>query len=365
MAMNFAPYSLFPAGGDDAFPPGMVEMDSEAERDQYWSDWEMRDDGDVDEVDFLPADPFGMENFTAAIAGWMEDLEGDGLFAGLEYLLDRPAFRCSESGGEFAPHDGLLLSLGYLGVGDLLSVERVSRSLRTAVRDDPLLWRCIHVESPLSEKITDDDLVRLTDRARGSLECLSLVECSRITDDGLKRVLQSNHKLTKLSIPGCVRLTIDGLINNLKTFTSLGAMGIKCLRLGRLFSITTEQFEELKWLLRAEAEHFQRHKNHKPQYYHYGRSALPIDDERPIDIELCPRCQKLKLVYDCSMDNCQGGGFDECRACEVCIPRCVQCGRCIINCIYMETFSLSYVCSGCWESHPQFESTLEVEEDGI
>ncbi|XP_039139121.1 F-box protein SKIP14-like [Dioscorea cayenensis subsp. rotundata] len=320
MAMNLAPYWLSPAAMEDG----------------------MQEDGDIDEVDFLPEDPFGMENFTAAIVGWMEDLEGDTFFTDLEYLLDRPAFRCPEPDGESSPHDGLLLSLGHLGVRDLLSMERVCRPLRAAVRDDPLLWRCIHIESPLSEKITDNKLVRLADRARGSLECLSLIECSRISDDALKHVLQSNLKLTKLSIPGCLRLSVDGLINNLKICASLGGVGLKCLRLGRLFSITEEQFGALKWLLKA--EHFQR-RSDKPQFYHYNRSA------QPIDIELCPICEKVKLVYDCPMVNCQGDeGFDQCRACEVCIPRCLQCGRCIINCAYMETFSLSYVCSTCWES---------------
>ncbi|KAJ0986035.1 hypothetical protein J5N97_004391 [Dioscorea zingiberensis] len=60
------------------------------------------------------ADQFGMENFTTAIDGWMEDHEGNGLFVGLEYLLDRPTFPCSKSSGVFAPHDGLLLSLGLM-----------------------------------------------------------------------------------------------------------------------------------------------------------------------------------------------------------------------------------------------------------
>lgn len=103
-----------------------------------------------------------------------------------------------EDGG--SPHGALNFALGYLGVRDLLLVERVCKSLRCAVRGDTLLWRSIHIDQPLNEKITDDVLLQLTNRAQGNLQCLSLVECPRITDDGLRRVLESNPKLSKVSI---------------------------------------------------------------------------------------------------------------------------------------------------------------------
>lgn len=108
--------------------------------------------------------------------------------------------------GVFSDGDGtadgaLTFALGYLGVRDLLVVERVCKSLRSTVRGDPLLWRNIHIDQPLNEKITDDILLQLTNRAQGNLQCLSLVECPRITDEGLKRVLEGNPKLTKVSMP--------------------------------------------------------------------------------------------------------------------------------------------------------------------
>ena len=85
-------------------------------------------------------------------------------------------------------------------LSDLLVVERVCKSLHSTVRGDPLLWRSIHVDQPLNERITDDVLLQLTNRAQGHLQCLSLVECTRITDDGLKRILEGNPKLTKVSM---------------------------------------------------------------------------------------------------------------------------------------------------------------------
>jgi hypothetical protein len=105
---------------------------------------------------------------------------------------------CSE-GDKEAPHAAFAFALGYLGVRDLLVVETVCRSLRSTVQSDPLLWRSIHIDQPLNEKITDDVLLQLTNRAQGNLQCLSLVECPRITDDGLKHVLENNPRLTKVS----------------------------------------------------------------------------------------------------------------------------------------------------------------------
>lgn len=101
---------------------------------------------------------------------------------------------------ERAPHEGFILALGYLGVRDLLAVENVCSSLRSIVQNDPLLWRNIHIDQPLSEKITDDVLFYITSRAQGSLQCLSLVDCQKITDDGLKHVIENNPKLIKVSL---------------------------------------------------------------------------------------------------------------------------------------------------------------------
>lgn len=99
---------------------------------------------------------------------------------------------------EESPHAALSFALGYLGVRDLLAVEQVCRSFRSTIKNDPLLWRSICIDHPLREKISDDNLLELTRRAQGNLQCLTLVECPLITDDGLKHVIESNPKLTKV-----------------------------------------------------------------------------------------------------------------------------------------------------------------------
>ncbi|GFZ21173.1 ribonuclease inhibitor [Actinidia rufa] len=258
---------------------------------------------------------------------------------------------CSDGNGE-APHAALLFALSFLGVRDLLSVSAVCRSLRSTVRSDPLLWRSIHIDQPLNERITDDVLLQLTSRAEGNLQCLSLVECPRITDDGLTRVLENNPRLTKLCVPGCTRLSIEGIVNNLKAFKCRSACGVKHLRIGGLYGVTDEHFEELKLLLGSDIHNKQN--NQKPHFYHRGNLYLMCDDDRAIDVEICPRCQKLRLVYDCPAEGCQemADATRACRACRLCIPRCVQCGRCINDNEYEETFCLEWLCSDCSSNCP-------------
>ncbi|ESR60402.1 F-box domain-containing protein [Citrus sinensis] len=264
---------------------------------------------------------------------------------------------CGEGG---APHDALIFALGYLGAKDLLAVERVCRSFRDAVRSDPLLWRTIQIEPPLSEKITDDSLVKLTSRAQGILQCLSLSECSGITNGGLRRVLESNPRLTKLCVPGCSRLTVEGILGSLRAFNSVGFPGIKCLRIGGLFDVTRKQFEELKSLLGADDN--MQQKTCVPQYFCWGQFYLPCDDDRAIDIDACPKCQKLGLVYDCPAESCRAkpDTAQLCRSCRLCIPRCFKCGCCFQDCDFVETFSLDFFCLDCFKELLICEEKMEL-----
>ncbi|KAI4340661.1 hypothetical protein MLD38_025473 [Melastoma candidum] len=206
------------------------------------------------------------------------------------------------SAGNDRTHYALYLSLGYLGLRDLLSVERVCKSIHSAVRTENSLWRSLHVHQPLNEKITNEVLLHLTDRAQGQLECLSLVECPRITDDGLRSVLERNPKLSKLSVPGCTRLSIHGLLESLRTLKLLGTLQLKHVRIGGIYGVTEEQFDELKLLLGMEGE--KGLGDHKPHFYRRGNLYLPCQDNRVIDIEMCPRCEKARLVYDCPDEAC-------------------------------------------------------------
>lgn len=396
MAVNYSSCTMPAAAAEDGFGFG-------ARRGGV--DWRYEEAEADDVLSRLPSDPFGMEElsstFSAALAGWISDLSMPGRSvddcdAEMDYywsqaLASEPAWveaaipglsfpcldeipgwysyswverdflglsssrvsdntECSTSGGGGGPPpEGLVYALAYLDLRDLLSVERVCRTLRAAVHDDTLLWRCVHVDAPLNQRITDVELLGLTRRAQGSLECLSLSGCTRITDQGLMSVLQGNPKVKKLGLEGCLKITVEGLISNLKMFNSSGVSKINHLKLGRLFSVSPEQFEELKSLVDAE----ELCRPHKPWFYHEKfTSVRRCDDGRWMDIELCPICQKFKVVFDCPLERCRAKELGQCRGCEICIARCVQCGRCIEDCRYVETFCLQYLCGDCWKNSP-------------
>nr|GLL49541.1 F-box protein SKIP14-like [Ipomoea trifida] len=271
---------------------------------------------------------------------------------------------CSSDDKGEAPHEGLSYALNYLGVKDLLSVQMVCKSLCSTVKNDPLLWRSIHIDKPLNERITDDVLQLLTSRAQGSMECLSLVECPRITDDGLRRVLEANPHLTKLCVPGCTRLSIEGIMNILRAFNSKKGIGIRHLRIGGLYGVTHEHYEGLKSLLGAES--LKEQNDPKPHFYLRGSVYRLCDDDRPIDIEVCPRCEKMRLVYDCPSEGCQvkDRATQGCRACTLCIARCVQCGKCINDGPYEETFCLENLCTDC-RDQIENQERHEEEETGV
>ncbi|KAI9081803.1 hypothetical protein K1719_036065 [Acacia pycnantha] len=74
-----------------------------------------------------------------------------------------------------------------------------------------------------------------------TLQRLSLVECTRITNDGLN---SEAANLTNLSVPGCTRLNVECIMNILKDFKFTGTHGVKCLCIGGLHGVTREHFEE-------------------------------------------------------------------------------------------------------------------------
>jgi hypothetical protein len=96
------------------------------------------------------------------------------------------------------PHAALFLALGYMRLPELLACWRVCRLLGEAVAGDTLLWRRVAVEPPLSNRVTDEILAKLTARAEGTLRSLHLVGCSRVSDAGLLRVVEQNPRVTEV-----------------------------------------------------------------------------------------------------------------------------------------------------------------------
>ena len=103
---------------------------------------------------------------------------------------------------------------------------------------------------------------------------------------------------------------------------------MKQLRIGGLYGVTREHLEQLNYLLDGGLQ--QRSQRVKPRFYPNGRYAdyaLSQDDDSTIDVEACPNCGDVTLVYDCTDESCQSQR--DCRGCDLCIPRCDVCGKCI------------------------------------
>lgn len=150
-------------------------------------------------------------------------------------------------------------------------------------------------------------------------------------------------------MPGCIKLSVEGLLCNLKVFKSVGIPGIEHLRIGGLFGITNQHLKEFKVLLGADKD--KQFSPCKPRFYGAGQLYLYLDDERTIDIETCPHCQQVRQVYDYPSENCQGKLNDgkSCRGCTFFVVRCINCGSCLNNSDYEETFCFDLLCLECWE----------------
>ena len=144
-------------------------------------------------------------------------------------------------------------------------------------------------------------------------------------------------------------VTVDGIVRNIRAHKERSKIGLKQLRIGGLW-VTREQLEQLNYLLDGGLK--QRSQTVKPRFYpsgHYADFALLPDDDRTIDLEACPKCGRVALVYDCTNESCQNQRdhtATECRACYLCTPRCDVCGKCIHG-EYVDIYYLERRCLDC------------------
>jgi hypothetical protein len=96
------------------------------------------------------------------------------------------------------PPEGFVFILPYLDLPSRLTMEQVSKSLRDSVRNNPLVWRHLHVEPPALKGLTDEIVTSLVRRADGHLKSLSVVKSYRITAASLEWILHANPGLEKV-----------------------------------------------------------------------------------------------------------------------------------------------------------------------
>ncbi|CAK7326783.1 unnamed protein product [Dovyalis caffra] len=252
------------------------------------------------------------------------------------------------------PHDALFLVLAYLDVFELLVMNEVCMPLTDAVNKDVLPWRDIIIERPLNSRLSDEILVQITSKAHGKLRTLALINCFKITDDGLQTVIEKNPLISKLHIPGCSGLTPEGIIRTVKTL-SQHHNSLKSLQLNGIYNLKKEHLVTI-------SSHLQMNPaQQKPQpiLYHHRNSSLTSRNKesgRMIDLDICPKCNEVRIVFDCPRETSNSGreqSFTHCRGCCFCIRRCEECGRCVDDEELEECICFDICCTDCWLRLPK------------
>ncbi|OMP06432.1 hypothetical protein CCACVL1_01579 [Corchorus capsularis] len=143
------------------------------------------------------------------------------------------------------PHEALFLVLPYLPLLELLVMSEVCMPLKDAVKKDILPWLNIIVERPLNLRFSDEILMKVASKANGRLKTLALINCARITDNGLQRVIDENPLINKLHIPGCTGLTPDGVISAVQKLCQNPHHSLKSIQINGIYNMKKEHLETL------------------------------------------------------------------------------------------------------------------------
>ncbi|XP_065856403.1 F-box protein SKIP28 [Euphorbia lathyris] len=253
-----------------------------------------------------------------------------------------------------APHDAFFLVLPYLPLYHLLTIGQVCKSFREALNQDILPWLHLIIDIPLSPRLSDQILIKLTSKANSRLTTLVLRNCARISDDGLLRVIHNNPLITKLHLPGCTSLTPEGIIRAVETL-SQNKTSLNSLRINGIPNLNKHHLQTLSSYLQTSTPP----EKSQPILYHLRRT-FPSESDGLIDVDVCPRCQEIKMVFECSREGCrqkkraQDQVLADCRGCNLCIPRCEECGGCIDSEEELEEAVCSDIlCRDCWLSLPK------------
>lgn len=106
-------------------------------------------------------------------------------------------------------------------------------------------------------------------------------------------------------MPGCLCLTADGMVEVVKRLHERkGNANQLRLRLRGLCNIEKDHLDVLNSFL---CKNGLLSKSLMPSFYDSNHSSGSInsDDGRPIDVDMCPMCRAVRLVFDCTRDECR------------------------------------------------------------
>lgn len=108
-------------------------------------------------------------------------------------------------------------------------------------------------------------------------------------------------KTLQLCVPGCLYLTADGVVKVVKRlFEHEG--NLKHLQLRGICNITKKHLDVLNYFMC---------KNNpcqisRPSFYsHWCIVSFNRNADRPVDVDMCPKCKNVNLVFDCTRENCR------------------------------------------------------------
>ncbi|KAK7358255.1 hypothetical protein VNO77_00181 [Canavalia gladiata] len=254
------------------------------------------------------------------------------------------------------PHEAVFLVLAYLPVYEVVVMSQVCKSLRDAVNIDILPWLNVIVERPLNSRLNNQILMKITSKANSRLKTLALINCTHITNDGLQRVVEQNPLINKLHIPACTGITPEGVLGAVKTLCQRSNC-LNSLSINGIYNIQKEHLDMLTLNLRKNLP-LEEQQKQQPLYYHERGSFLVFkrrESQRLIDLEICPKCFEVRMVYDCPKGHCKRRKWplSPCRGCNFCIPRCENCGGCIASEELEEGACEDILCLQCWLQLPK------------
>lgn len=135
--------------------------------------------------------------------------------------------------------------------------------------------------------------------------------------------------VSQLHVPQCTGLTPEGIIRAVTTLNQHNVT-LRTVKINGIFNITKEHLQTL-------------------------HSLLESDDCSSIDVGVCPKCDGVRMVYDCPLETCKRKRTTgSCRGCKFCILRCEECRKCVeFDDEESEAACEDSLCEDCWIQLPK------------
>lgn len=106
----------------------------------------------------------------------------------------------------------------------------------------------------------------------------------------------------QLFVPRCTGLTADGLVKINHFLHGQHKGNLSRVRLHGICKVNNHHLDIIKSLMCRGSQQQDAQALH---YNHRVHEVLNTDDGRPIDVDLCPLCRNVRLVFDCTRKNCR------------------------------------------------------------